>query len=121
MSRCQRECHRFEPDILLHLLPTRVVCIASPSSRHSISCGFLLPLWTNTGKVGSLKRSSSLGSNPRRGTSLRIVTANNITTLILKMKGAVRLRSRKVWCNGSTMLNLSCFISRSRLMVRTLI
>jgi len=23
----------------------------------------------------------------------------------LKRKGAVRLRSRKVWCNGSTMLN----------------
>jgi hypothetical protein len=42
--------------------------------------------------------------------SLRIVTAKIINSLLLKRKGTVRLRSRKVWCNGSTMLNLSCFI-----------
>ena len=50
------------------------------------------------------------GSNPGRETSLRIVTAKINNTLLLKRKGAVRLRSRKVWCNGSTMLNSILFI-----------
>ena len=32
MSRCQRECHRFEPDILLQTMAPRLVRIASPGS-----------------------------------------------------------------------------------------
>ena len=57
-----------------------------------------------------LHTESVTGSNPVITTKFRIVTAKINNTLLLKRKGTVRLRSRKVWCNGSTMLNLSCFI-----------
>ena len=57
------------------------------------------------------------GSNPCRETKFRILTAKINNTLLLKRKGTVRLRSRKVWCNGSTMLNVSCFIRPFSIMV----
>ena len=42
------------------------------------------------------------GSSPSGHASFRIGSAKHLTTILCKSKGTVRLRSRKVWCNGST-------------------
>lgn len=36
MSRCQRECHRFESDILLQTLPVRIAAIAAVSKTAGL-------------------------------------------------------------------------------------
>ena len=62
MSRCQRECHRFEPDILLHITASGSVRIASPG-------GFLLCPSSPIGMRRLSQKENRVGSSPTLGTN----------------------------------------------------
>lgn len=42
MSRCQRECHRFEPDILLHIMKKLLLALLTISSTSYACTGYVI-------------------------------------------------------------------------------